>query len=93
MHATTTGMAAHPGLPLPAHLPHPADCSVRIALTVGATPTEDGAHAQRIAPATGDWVTAARRFRAAGGRLLPIPADYYDDLAARSEFADGEVET
>jgi 4-hydroxyphenylpyruvate dioxygenase len=38
-------------------------------------------------------VAAARRFRAAGGRLLPIPANYYDDLAARHEFADGELET
>ncbi|MFG1669383.1 bifunctional sugar phosphate isomerase/epimerase/4-hydroxyphenylpyruvate dioxygenase family protein [Streptomyces sp. Y7] len=70
-----------------------ADGSVRIALGVGAAPTDDTVHAQHIALATDDVVTAARRFRAAGGRLLPIPANYYDDLAARHEFADGELET
>ncbi|MGW3591579.1 bifunctional sugar phosphate isomerase/epimerase/4-hydroxyphenylpyruvate dioxygenase family protein [Streptomyces fungicidicus] len=70
-----------------------ADGSVRIALGVGAAPTDDTAHAQHIALATDDVVAAARRFRAAGGRLLPIPANYYEDLAARHEFADGELET
>lgn len=70
-----------------------ADGSVRIALSVGAAPTDDKVHAQHIALATDDVVAAARRFRAAGGRLLPIPANYYDDLAARYEFADGELET
>lgn len=70
-----------------------ADGSVRIALTVGAAPTDDTVHAQHIALATDDVVAAARRFVAAGGRLLPIPANYYDDLAARYEFADGELET
>ncbi|MER6751814.1 bifunctional sugar phosphate isomerase/epimerase/4-hydroxyphenylpyruvate dioxygenase family protein [Streptomyces fungicidicus] len=70
-----------------------ADGSVRIALGVGAAPTDDTAHAQHIALATDNVVAAARRFRAAGGRLLPIPANYYDDLAARHEFADGELET
>ncbi|MEY9995901.1 4-hydroxyphenylpyruvate dioxygenase [Streptomyces sp. V4I8] len=70
-----------------------ADGSVRIALSVGAAPTDDTVHAQHIALATDDVVTAARRFRGAGGRLLPIPANYYDDLAARYEFPDGELET
>lgn len=70
-----------------------ADGSVRIALGVGAAPTDDTVHAQHIALATSDVVAAARRFREAGGRLLPIPANYYDDLAARHEFADGELET
>ncbi|MGW6545035.1 bifunctional sugar phosphate isomerase/epimerase/4-hydroxyphenylpyruvate dioxygenase family protein [Streptomyces massasporeus] len=69
------------------------DGSVRIALTVGAAPTDDTAHAQHIALATDDVVAAARRFRAAGGSLLPVPANYFDDLAARFEFADGELET
>lgn len=69
------------------------DGGVRIVLTVGAAPTDDTAHAQHIALATDDVVTAARRFRAAGGPLLPIPGNYYDDLAARFEFADGELET
>ncbi|MDG9715904.1 bifunctional sugar phosphate isomerase/epimerase/4-hydroxyphenylpyruvate dioxygenase family protein [Streptomyces sp. DH24] len=66
---------------------------VRIALTVGAAPTDDTVHAQHIALATGDVVAAARRFRAAGGRLLPIPANYYDDLAARFDLPEQELRT
>ncbi|MEU4654734.1 TIM barrel protein [Streptomyces sp. NPDC023723] len=69
------------------------DGAVRIVLSVGAAPTDDTVHAQHIALATDDVVAAARRFRAAGGRPLPIPANYYDDLAARFEFAAGELET
>ncbi|MGW0338023.1 bifunctional sugar phosphate isomerase/epimerase/4-hydroxyphenylpyruvate dioxygenase family protein [Streptomyces sp. NPDC003011] len=69
------------------------DGGVRIALSVGAAPTDDTVHAQHLAFATDDVVAAARRFTEAGGRLLPIPANYYDDLAARYEFADGELET
>ncbi|WP_432083234.1 bifunctional sugar phosphate isomerase/epimerase/4-hydroxyphenylpyruvate dioxygenase family protein [Streptomyces sp. WAC 04229] len=68
------------------------DGAVRIVLTVGAAPVDDTAHAQHIALATDDVVAAARAFRAAGGTLLPIPGNYYDDLAARFEFADGELE-
>ena len=70
-----------------------ADGSVRIALSVGAAPADDTVHAQHIALATDDVVAAARRFRAAGGLLLAMPANYYDDLAARFEFAEGELET
>ncbi|MFG2126478.1 bifunctional sugar phosphate isomerase/epimerase/4-hydroxyphenylpyruvate dioxygenase family protein [Streptomyces sp. NPDC048751] len=70
-----------------------ADGSVRIPLTVGAAPGDDAAHARHIALATDDVVAAARRFTASGGRLLPIPANYYDDLAARFGFAEGELET
>ncbi|MGY1496244.1 TIM barrel protein [Streptomyces sp. QTS52] len=67
--------------------------SVRIALAVGPAPTEDATRAQHIALATDDVVAAARRFRAAGGSLLPMPANYYDDLAARYEFTEGELAT
>ncbi|GAA2659288.1 bifunctional sugar phosphate isomerase/epimerase/4-hydroxyphenylpyruvate dioxygenase family protein [Streptomyces vastus] len=70
-----------------------ADGSVRIALTVGAAPTDDTVHAQHIALATDDVVAAARRFREAGGHLLPIPANYYDDLAARFDLTEGELAT
>ncbi|MBW8794775.1 MAG: sugar phosphate isomerase/epimerase and 4-hydroxyphenylpyruvate domain-containing protein [Streptomyces sp.] len=70
-----------------------ADGSVRIALGVGAAPADDTLHAQHIALAVADVAAAARAFRAAGGGLLPIPANYHDDLAARYEFADGELET
>ena len=69
------------------------DGSVRIALSVGAAPTEDGAHAQHIALATEDVVAAARRFHDSGGQLLRMPANYYDDLAARFDLTEGELET
>ncbi|WP_327698792.1 sugar phosphate isomerase/epimerase and 4-hydroxyphenylpyruvate domain-containing protein [Streptomyces sp. NBC_00459] len=67
--------------------------SVRIALAVGPAPTEDETRAQHIAFATDDVVAAARRIRAAGGSLLPMPANHYDDLAARYEFTEGELAT
>ncbi|MER5467087.1 TIM barrel protein [Streptomyces sp. NPDC002685] len=70
-----------------------ADGSVRIALGVGPAPTDDGARAQHIALATDDVTDAARRFCAAGGRLLAVPANYYDDLAARYELGDEELAT
>lgn len=69
-----------------------ADGDVRIALSVGAGPADDTVHAQHIAFATHDVVSAARRFREAGGLLLTMPANYYDDLAARFAFAEGELE-
>ncbi|MFI1444898.1 bifunctional sugar phosphate isomerase/epimerase/4-hydroxyphenylpyruvate dioxygenase family protein [Streptomyces fructofermentans] len=69
------------------------DGSVRIALGVGPAPTADEAgRAQHIAFATGDLVAAARRFRDAGGRLLPVPANYYDDLAAKYDLPDADLE-
>jgi 4-hydroxyphenylpyruvate dioxygenase len=70
-----------------------ADGSVRIALGVGPAPTDDGDRLQHIALAVDDVVRAARRFRDAGGEPLPIPGNYYDDLAARYELPDGELET
>ncbi|WP_372346264.1 bifunctional sugar phosphate isomerase/epimerase/4-hydroxyphenylpyruvate dioxygenase family protein [Streptomyces sp. KL116D] len=70
-----------------------ADGAVRVALGVGPAPGDEHTHAQHIALATDDVVTAARRFRAAGGQLLPVPGNYYDDLAARYSFAPGELET
>ncbi|MFF4799540.1 bifunctional sugar phosphate isomerase/epimerase/4-hydroxyphenylpyruvate dioxygenase family protein [Streptomyces sp. NPDC001351] len=70
-----------------------ADGSVRIALTVGAAPADDTVHAQHIALATDDVVAAARRFREAGGLLLAMPENYYDDLAARFAFGEGELDT
>ncbi|MFF4833601.1 bifunctional sugar phosphate isomerase/epimerase/4-hydroxyphenylpyruvate dioxygenase family protein [Streptomyces sp. NPDC001315] len=69
------------------------DGSVRIALAVGPAPAEDEVRAQHIALATADVVAAARRFRAAGGRLLPVPANYYDDLAARHDLPADELAT
>jgi 4-hydroxyphenylpyruvate dioxygenase len=46
-----------------------------------------------VAFAVDDIVAAVRRFRAAGAGLLRVPANYYDDLEARFEFAEGELET
>jgi 4-hydroxyphenylpyruvate dioxygenase len=69
------------------------DGSVRIALSVGPAPSDEGGRAQHIAFGVDDLVTAVCRVREAGGRLLPVPANYYDDLAARYEFAPGELET
>ncbi|MEU8689763.1 TIM barrel protein [Streptomyces sp. NPDC048665] len=70
-----------------------ADGSVRIALTVGAAPADETVHAAHIALATDDVVAAARALRAAGGRLLPVPDNYYDDLAARFALSEGELAT
>ncbi|MFJ4466215.1 bifunctional sugar phosphate isomerase/epimerase/4-hydroxyphenylpyruvate dioxygenase family protein [Streptomyces sp. NPDC089424] len=70
-----------------------ADGSVRIVLTVGPAPTHGTGGAQHIALATDDVTAAARRFRAAGGRLLPVPANYYDDLAARHDLPEEELRT
>ncbi|WP_338693182.1 TIM barrel protein [Streptomyces sp. Q6] len=68
------------------------DGAVRIALGVGPAPGDDHERAQHIALATDDVVAAARRFRAAGGQLLAVPGNYYDDLAARFTFGPGELE-
>ncbi|MEV8566904.1 TIM barrel protein [Streptomyces sp. NPDC051322] len=67
--------------------------TVRIALGVGPSPTDDPARPQHLAFATDDVVTAARRARAAGLPMLQVPGNYYDDLAARHAFAPGELET
>ena len=72
------------------------DGTVRIALGVGASPTEDparGGRPQHVALVTDDLVTTVRRALAAGARMLPVPANYYDDLAAHHAFAPGELET
>ncbi|WP_250287451.1 bifunctional sugar phosphate isomerase/epimerase/4-hydroxyphenylpyruvate dioxygenase family protein [Streptomyces atroolivaceus] len=72
------------------------DGTVRIALGVGASPTEDparGGRPQHVALVTDDLVTTVRRALAAGARMLPVPHNYYDDLAAHHEFAPGELET
>ncbi|MFF1392458.1 bifunctional sugar phosphate isomerase/epimerase/4-hydroxyphenylpyruvate dioxygenase family protein [Streptomyces sp. NPDC058287] len=69
------------------------DGRVRIALGIGPGPADDAGRAQHIALATDDVIAAARAFHDAGGHPLPVPPNYYDDLAARFEFAPGEAET
>jgi 4-hydroxyphenylpyruvate dioxygenase len=62
-----------------------ADRRVRIVLNVPALAgTRRGqAELQHVAFATGDALAAARAMRERGAELLPIPDNYYDDLAAR----------
>ncbi|MGW0735704.1 bifunctional sugar phosphate isomerase/epimerase/4-hydroxyphenylpyruvate dioxygenase family protein [Streptomyces sp. NPDC002851] len=68
-----------------------ADGSVRIALNVAPGPGEGDARRQHIALATDDIVTATRRIREQGMELLPIPANYYDDLDARYDDLDPQL--
>ncbi|WP_019546809.1 sugar phosphate isomerase/epimerase and 4-hydroxyphenylpyruvate domain-containing protein [Streptomyces sulphureus] len=62
------------------------DGGVRIVLTIGPAPSDEAPRVQHVALATDDVLAAARAFREAGGRLLAIPDNYYDDLAARFEL-------
>ena len=60
--------------------------------------TNQNAVAREVRPrhaafAVEDIVEAVRHVRVAGAELLRIPANYCDDLAARYEFSDGELET
>ncbi|MFG2648076.1 bifunctional sugar phosphate isomerase/epimerase/4-hydroxyphenylpyruvate dioxygenase family protein [Streptomyces sp. NPDC048436] len=62
------------------------DGGVRIVLNIAPSPDAEGPRLQHIALATDDIVGAARRVREQGTGLLPIPANYYDDLDARYEL-------
>ena len=50
-----------------------------------------GAGVHHIAFATDDIVAAVARFTALGAPMLPIPANYYDDLAARHGLEDARL--
>jgi len=50
-----------------------------------------GAGVHHIALATDDIVAAVRRCTALGAPVLPIPANYYDDLAARHGLEDARL--
>ena len=65
-----------------------ADGRVRIVLNVPALAgTQRGqAELQHVAFATGDALAAARAMHERGAPILPIPDNYYDDLAARYEL-------
>ncbi|GAA1916194.1 sugar phosphate isomerase/epimerase and 4-hydroxyphenylpyruvate domain-containing protein [Streptomyces durmitorensis] len=62
------------------------DGGVRIVLNIAPAPDADGPRLQHIALATDDIVGAARRILASGASLLPISANYYDDLEARHDL-------
>ncbi|MFC4494307.1 bifunctional sugar phosphate isomerase/epimerase/4-hydroxyphenylpyruvate dioxygenase family protein [Streptomyces ovatisporus] len=57
--------------------------TLRIALNVAPSPEGEATRSQHIALATDDIVATARRLRGRGTAVLPIPANYYDDLGAR----------
>ncbi|MCG5212852.1 sugar phosphate isomerase/epimerase and 4-hydroxyphenylpyruvate domain-containing protein [Streptosporangium sp. KLBMP 9127] len=66
-----------------------ADGAVRIALNVahvGSHVSHPDTPWQHVALACRDIVATARRLRALGGVLLPIPGNYYDDLEARHDL-------
>jgi 4-hydroxyphenylpyruvate dioxygenase len=51
-----------------------------------------GSGVQHIAFATADIFATAQRLRANGVELLPIPANYYDDLEARTGLSPEDIE-
>ncbi|WP_010032204.1 MULTISPECIES: VOC family protein, partial [Streptomyces] len=66
----------------------------RLVLNLAPSPaTDTRTRSQHIALTTDDITAAARRTRAAGAELLKIPANYYEDLDARYDFAPGELDT
>jgi 4-hydroxyphenylpyruvate dioxygenase len=66
---------------------------LRLVLNLAPDPeAQDGTRAQHVALATGDIIAGGLRLVAAGAELLKIPANYYDDLDARYEFAPGELD-
>ena len=68
-----------------------ADGSVRFALSVPVVRHGGPGH-QHVAFATGDALATARAMAERGAPLLPIPGNYYDDLAARTDLDDDTIE-
>jgi len=74
------------------------DRAVRVSITVSerdntsvsrAVSSFRGAGVEQIAIAVPDLVAAARALQAAGAPLLPVPANYYDDLQAKYDLDAG----
>ncbi|CAM3579067.1 bifunctional sugar phosphate isomerase/epimerase/4-hydroxyphenylpyruvate dioxygenase family protein [Polaromonas hydrogenivorans] len=74
------------------------DREVRVSITVSerdntsvsrAVSSFRGAGVQQIAIAVTDLVATARALKASGALLLPVPANYYDDLLARYDIDAG----
>ncbi|MCE0536153.1 TIM barrel protein [Kineosporia rhizophila] len=63
--------------------------AVRLPLNVA--PAASSELAQHVAFACDDVAAVARSARAAGLRFLPVPANYYDDLAARYGLPDAVI--
>ncbi|WP_314178534.1 bifunctional sugar phosphate isomerase/epimerase/4-hydroxyphenylpyruvate dioxygenase family protein [Streptomyces winkii] len=70
-----------------------AEGTLRIALNVAPSPDGEATSSQHIALATDDIVATAQRMRERGTAVLPIPANYYDDLDALRELAPETLET
>jgi 4-hydroxyphenylpyruvate dioxygenase len=60
--------------------------------TARSVSTFAGAGVNHIAFATADIFAAAEAMRSNGARILPIPANYYDDIAARFQLPEGELD-
>ncbi|MFI5802012.1 bifunctional sugar phosphate isomerase/epimerase/4-hydroxyphenylpyruvate dioxygenase family protein [Streptomyces sp. NPDC051561] len=69
------------------------DGGVRIILNVAPAPDAEDARLQHVALATDDIISAVRRVRQRGVGLLPIPANYYEDLDARCELEPARLAT
>lgn len=65
----------------------------RIRLALNLLPAGIDRLPQHIAFACSDVIALARQGRARGLRTLPVPANYYDDLAARFALDDGVLAT
>jgi 4-hydroxyphenylpyruvate dioxygenase len=79
-----------------------ADCTLRLPLNVSQSretatgrfvTTFSGAGVQHIAMASDDILGTLDQLAARGTRLLPIPDNYYDDLAARWGLDPARIET
>jgi 4-hydroxyphenylpyruvate dioxygenase len=69
-----------------------ADGRIRLALNLLPAGLHDGLP-QHVAFACEDVVALAREARARGLRFLPVPDNYYDDLAARFDLEPGLLAT
>ncbi|MFK4104341.1 TIM barrel protein [Streptomyces sp. NPDC019531] len=100
-HRTVLGLSPHDTVELadpyglfPSRALSASSQGPRVVLNLAPSPEEGGeTRARHVAFGVDDIVAAVRRFRAAGAGLLRVPANYHDDLEARYEFAEGELET
>lgn len=68
------------------------DRRVRLAINIAPVqPTGESAFVNHIAFATDDLLATVRAMRERGARLLPIPANYYDDLSARFDVPESRL--
>ncbi|MBV9023745.1 MAG: sugar phosphate isomerase/epimerase and 4-hydroxyphenylpyruvate domain-containing protein [Streptomycetaceae bacterium] len=67
-----------------------ADGGLRIALNVAPGPGHEDGRPQHVALAVNDLGSVLRRLRASGVAMLPVPANYYEDLEARFVLPEAE---